>query len=137
MPQLDRIIVFSQIFWLFIIFVLIYIVLTHFFLPKFIKSLKSRKQIIEANDTELSELTSKIINKQLLLKQLLLKNLVVVNISLGHEFSISNTLPKLDIHKIDTKISTVTRNVSLYCDVQLFNCIFFYPKLLNITFKPV
>nr|YP_010395095.1 ATP synthase F0 subunit 8 [Polyopes affinis]UQJ72536.1 ATP synthase F0 subunit 8 [Polyopes affinis] len=137
MPQLDRIIIFSQIFWLFVIFVLIYIVLTHFFLPKFTKALKSRKQIIETNDVEILKLTSKIITKQLLLKQLLLKNLVTINTLLSHEFSTSNIVPKQNIHKIDIKISTVTRNVSLYCDVQLFNCIFFYPKSLNNTFKSV
>lgn len=137
MPQLDRIIVFSQIFWLFVIFVLTYIVLTHFFLPKFIKSLKSRKQIIEVNDIELSELTSRILNKQLLLKQLLLKNLAMVNTSLNHEFSTSNILSKQNVHKIDAKIGTATHNISLYCDDRLFNCIFFYPKLLNITFKSV
>lgn len=137
MPQLDRIIVFSQIFWLFVIFVLTYIVLTHFFLPKFIKALKSRRQIIEANNIELSALTSKITNKQLLLKQLLLKNLVVVNTSLDQEFSTSNILPEHDVHKIDTKIGVATCNASLYCDVHLFDCIFFYPKFLNSTFKAI
>nr|YP_010027354.1 ATP synthase F0 subunit 8 [Sarcopeltis skottsbergii]QOS04475.1 ATP synthase F0 subunit 8 [Sarcopeltis skottsbergii] len=137
MPQLDRIIVFPQIFWLFVIFVSTYVILTHFFLPKFVKSLKSRKLIIEANNVELSALTSKIVSKQLLLKQLLLNNLMIIDDSLNCELSISDNLLKLNLHKVDEKMGIAAFNASLYCDVHLFNCISFYPKFLNNTFKLV
>lgn len=137
MPQLDRIIVFPQIFWLVVIFVFAYATLTHFFLPKFVKALKSRKQIVEANNTELSNLISKIENKQLLLKQLLLKQLVSIDNSLTHDLLIPVNLSKLNTHTIDSKVGFATFNASLYCDVKLFNCISFYPKFLNIISKSV
>nr|YP_004062191.1 ATP synthase F0 subunit 8 [Gracilariopsis andersonii]ADR03207.1 ATP synthase F0 subunit 8 [Gracilariopsis andersonii]APC24910.1 ATP synthase F0 subunit 8 [Gracilariopsis andersonii] len=132
MPQLDRIIVFSQIFWLFIIFTLFYTILTHFFLPKFIKSLKIRKQILDENSIEISSIAENTLQKQNLLKKILLKDLESVKTLLIQHFS---NLVKEKSHAntslIDEKISFVIFNTVTYCDLQLLNAIIVYPKVLR------
>lgn len=137
MPQLDRVIVFSQIFWLFFIFTFLYAILTHFFLPKFLKSLKSRKQIIEANNFEFLSVTTNIAKKQDLLKNILLKNLILVENSIARDFIFRTNTSKLNTQEIDEKIITAALNASLYCNFQLLNSISFYPKFLNLKFKSV
>nr|YP_009511910.1 ATP synthase F0 subunit 8 [Gracilariopsis longissima]AXI97837.1 ATP synthase F0 subunit 8 [Gracilariopsis longissima]UAD89939.1 ATP synthase F0 subunit 8 [Gracilariopsis longissima] len=132
MPQLDRIIVFSQIFWLFIIFTLFYTILTHFFLPKFIKSLKIRKQIIDKNSLEIVSIAENTLKIQNLLKKNVLKDLESVKTLLIQHFSNlvkekSYANPSL----IDEKISFVILNTLIYCDLQLLNSIIVYPKVLK------
>nr|YP_009295538.1 ATP synthase F0 subunit 8 [Mastocarpus papillatus]AOL58022.1 ATP synthase F0 subunit 8 [Mastocarpus papillatus] len=135
MPQLDRIIVFSQIFWLFLVFTSLYAILTHFFLPGFLKSLKSRRLIIEINSSEFLTLSLNTTKKQLLLKDLLLKDLMKIESSILREFSSISSKPKLNVQQIDKKIELTARNTSLYCDAQLLNAISLYPKSLNLSFK--
>lgn len=137
MPQLDRIIIFPQIFWLVVIFTLTYAILTHFFLPKFVKSLKSRKQIVELNSQELLNLVSQIETRQFLVKQFLVKNLATIESSLSSEFLIQVNLTQPSTYKIDSKVGIAILNVSLYCDTNLCDRIFFYPKFLNSKFKSV
>nr|UAD89912.1 ATP synthase F0 subunit 8 [Gracilariopsis chorda] len=134
MPQLDRIIVFSQIFWLFIIFTAFYTVLTHFFLPKFIKSLKIRRQIIDANSTEISLMTKNTLLKQNLLKKFLLKDLELIkNLLIQYFNNLVKEKSYANTTLVDEKISSVILNTLMYCDLQLLNAIVVYPKVLKIN----
>lgn len=136
MPQLDRIIIFSQIFWLFIIFTFIYIIITHFFLPKFLKSLKSRKQIIDSNNQEILIINSKFKEQQYFLKETLLKNLTLIENTIKSELELKKTDSiKSNIQLIDEKIAVLSLKKSLYCDTQLLNSILLFPKSLNLKFK--
>lgn len=136
MPQLDRIIVFSQIFWLFFIFSSLYVILTHHFLPKFLESLKSRKQIVNENIAESLIITNSLTEKQILLKQILLKNLFLVESSMQSKFiPLSFTKDRIGSQLIDSKIGFTSLNFSLYCDNQLLNSIYLFPKSLNLKYK--
>lgn len=128
MPQLDRIIIFTQIFWLFIVFTIVYTILIHYFLPKFLKSLKSRKEIVLVNSLEVESLSKKIIQKQKLLTELLHKNLILVKNILTSNFNSLETDKKLNLLEVDKKIGTSISNSTHYCDIQILNAIFFYPK---------
>nr|YP_010484909.1 ATP synthase F0 subunit 8 [Hypnea cervicornis]UVW80603.1 ATP synthase F0 subunit 8 [Hypnea cervicornis]WCH57961.1 ATP synthase F0 subunit 8 [Hypnea marchantiae] len=132
MPQLDRVIIFSQIFWLFVIFSALYIILTHFFLPLFLKSIKLRKQIVEANSLEVSQLSEKVVHKQVLVKQKLLEKLAVIENLLSESYKFQKYFKnEQQITIIDEKISIATINYLLYCDSLVLNSILFYPKFFN------
>nr|YP_009138172.1 ATP synthase F0 subunit 8 [Gracilaria vermiculophylla]AHZ58199.1 ATP synthase F0 subunit 8 [Gracilaria vermiculophylla]AHZ58224.1 ATP synthase F0 subunit 8 [Gracilaria vermiculophylla]AXI97811.1 ATP synthase F0 subunit 8 [Gracilaria vermiculophylla]WDZ68093.1 ATP synthase F0 subunit 8 [Gracilaria vermiculophylla] len=134
MPQLDRIIVFSQIFWLFLIFSIFYAVLTHYFLPKFLKSLKLRKQTIKSNTQEIVAKTEKTLDKQNLLRKILLKNLETTSNLLTHYFTQLVTDKKeINTLFIDQKISFMILNTIKFCDLKLLNSILIYPK--SVKFK--
>nr|YP_010937576.1 ATP synthase F0 subunit 8 [Grateloupia asiatica]WKW95606.1 ATP synthase F0 subunit 8 [Grateloupia asiatica] len=133
MPQLDRIIVFSQIFWLFIIFTTFYTVLTHFFLPKFLKALKSRKQIIEINTLEIAEIAEKSSSQQNLIQKVLIKNLgLTKNILVNNLNTTLSTKRNSNISMVDEKIGLIIFNMVKYCDAQLLSFISLRPKSLNL-----
>nr|YP_010881022.1 ATP synthase F0 subunit 8 [Grateloupia cornea]WIA66140.1 ATP synthase F0 subunit 8 [Grateloupia cornea] len=133
MPQLDRIIVFSQIFWLFIIFTTFYTILTHFFLPKFLKALKSRKQIIEINALEVAKIIEKSSSQQNLIRKILIKNLALTkNILVGNLNATLLVKQNSNISMIDEKIGLIILNMVKYCDAQLLGFISLRPKSLNL-----
>lgn len=132
MPQLDKIITFTQIFWMFSVLVFLYTVLTHYFLPIFLKSLKSRKLVVEINSMEINYLSLKKKKKQILLNQVLLDSLITVEKLLWNKFSLENFLdtdPCLMI--VDKKISWAAKKSVLYCSQQLFELVSFYPRWMN------
>nr|AHX02535.1 ATP synthase F0 subunit 8 [Schizymenia dubyi] len=131
MPQLDRIIIFTQIFWLFTVFTIVYTILVHYFLPKFLKSLKSRKEIVLVNSLEVESLSKKITQKQKLLTELLHKNLILVKNILTSNFNSLETDKKLNLLEVDKKIGTSISNSTQYCDIHILNAILFYPKIPN------
>nr|YP_009019492.1 ATP synthase F0 subunit 8 [Gracilaria salicornia]AHG53079.1 ATP synthase F0 subunit 8 [Gracilaria salicornia]AMR57129.1 ATP synthase F0 subunit 8 [Gracilaria salicornia]UAD89812.1 ATP synthase F0 subunit 8 [Gracilaria salicornia] len=132
MPQLDRIIILSQIFWLVLIFSIFYASLTHYFLPKFLKSLKIRKQIIDLNAKEIVERTEKTLNKQTLLRKILVKNLEITSNLLVHYFSqLIKNKKKVDTLIIDQKIGFVILNTVKFCDLKLLNSVPIYPKSMR------
>nr|YP_010199779.1 ATP synthase F0 subunit 8 [Gracilaria multipartita]UAD89737.1 ATP synthase F0 subunit 8 [Gracilaria multipartita] len=129
MPQLDRIIVFSQIFWLVLIFSIFYAILTHYFLPKFLKSLKIRKQVIDLNTKKILKKTEETLNKQKLLIKILVKNLETTSSLLVCYFGqLVKGNKRVDTLMIDQKISFVILNTIKFCDLKLLNSIFVYPK---------
>nr|WOL37353.1 ATP synthase F0 subunit 8 [Grateloupia asiatica] len=133
MPQLDRIIVFSQIFWLFIIFTTFYTVLTHFFLPKFLKALKSRKQIIEINALEIAKIIEKSSSQQNLIQKVLIRNLgLTKNILVNNLNAALLTKRNSNISMVDEKIGLIIFNMVKYCDAQLLSFISLRPKSLNL-----
>nr|YP_009490386.1 ATP synthase F0 subunit 8 [Gracilaria spinulosa]AWH62543.1 ATP synthase F0 subunit 8 [Gracilaria spinulosa] len=133
MPQLDRIIVFSQIFWLVLIFSIFYAILTHYFLPKFFKFLKIRKQVIDLNTKEILKETENTLNKQDLLIKILVKNLEVTSNLLASYFGqLIKNKKGVDTLMIDQKIGLVILNTVKFCDFKLLNSIFIYPKSLKV-----
>ena len=130
MPQLDRIIIFPQIFWLFIVFILFYTTLTHFFLPKFLKSLKARKLVIEANEKEISSIAKTSLDTQAKLTFTLLNNLASVRRILDNNstFSILNS-NSLEIKKADELIGIAVKNSILFCNSQILDSINIYSKI--------
>nr|YP_008963788.1 ATP synthase F0 subunit 8 [Grateloupia angusta]AGO19301.1 ATP synthase F0 subunit 8 [Grateloupia angusta] len=136
MPQLDRIIVFSQIFWLFIIFAIFYTILTHFFLPKFLAALKSRKQIIEVNALEVAKITEKSSLKQNLIQKVLIKDLALIKNILVNNLNVAlSAKQNSNISIIDEKIGLIIFNTVKYCDAQLLSFISLRPKSLNLKFS--
>nr|YP_009504372.1 ATP synthase F0 subunit 8 [Gracilaria chouae]AWX65727.1 ATP synthase F0 subunit 8 [Gracilaria chouae] len=134
MPQLDRIIVFSQIFWLVLIFSIFYAILTHYFLPKFLKSLKIRKQVIDLNTKEILQKTEGTLNKQNLLIKILVKNLEITSSLLVSYFGqLVKDKKGVETLMIDQKIGFVILNTIKFCDFKLLNSIFVYPK--SVKFK--
>nr|YP_009130755.1 ATP synthase F0 subunit 8 [Agarophyton chilense]AKA27610.1 ATP synthase F0 subunit 8 [Agarophyton chilense]ASP44538.1 ATP synthase F0 subunit 8 [Agarophyton chilense]UAD89537.1 ATP synthase F0 subunit 8 [Agarophyton chilense] len=135
MPQLDRIIVFSQIFWLFLIFSLFYAVLIHYFLPMFLKSLKIRKQVVDINTKKVLEKTKKTLDKQNLLKKTLIQNLEITsNLLTGHFTQLITDKKEIDTLLVDQKISFVILNTTKFCDLKLLNSILVYPKSLKFKY---
>nr|YP_010888157.1 ATP synthase F0 subunit 8 [Fushitsunagia catenata]WJJ67934.1 ATP synthase F0 subunit 8 [Fushitsunagia catenata] len=133
MPQLDLTIIFSQIFWLFVLFFVTYTILIHFFLPKFLFSIKSRKKIIEFNSKKTLSYQRGIVEKQLNLHNLLLKSLNSIKEILTNNWS---SLSKVETNSnailADKKIGLFIFNMVKYCDYELMNSISLYPKKLNL-----
>nr|WOA02300.1 ATP synthase F0 subunit 8 [Gloiopeltis furcata] len=136
MPQLDRIIVFTQIFWLFFIFTSLYITLTHFFLPVFLKAMKSRKKIVDENSKKVLGIDNNLVLKQTLLKQTLLKTLASMgDVSAKHLIPVSSRNSRVDTELVSRKIGQASLDTTLYCSNNLLNFISLYPKLLNLGCK--
>lgn len=136
MPQLDRIIITSQIFWLFVIFTTLYIILTHFFLPKFLKVIKARKQIVDINNQEVLILNTRLNERQILLKQLVNRNLSLIEKVLKKKIenlNLNNLNP--NAQSVDEKIAQTSIINILYCNNSLLNSIIIFPKALNLKFK--
>lgn len=135
MPQLDRIIIFPQIFWLFIIFSFLYILLLHFFLPKFLNSLKLRKYICEFNVSKVSYITNKFNQDKLniLTKlNLSLKN-IQNNIYLNNTkaiFLVSDFKYINPLYLTNNLVIIVKNNLS-FCNKQILSSIKLYPSKLN------
>nr|YP_009490436.1 ATP synthase F0 subunit 8 [Gracilaria textorii]AWH62617.1 ATP synthase F0 subunit 8 [Gracilaria textorii] len=135
MPQLDRIIVFSQIFWLVLIFSIFYAILIHYFLPKFIKSLKIRKQVIDLNTKEILKKAEGTLDKQNMLTKVLVKNLEITSDFLVSYFGqLVKNKKVVDTLVIDQKIGLVILNTIKFCDFKLLNSVFVYPKSLKFKY---
>nr|QJH88479.1 Atp8 [Pterocladia lucida] len=133
MPQLDRIIIFPQIFWLFIVFIVFYCFLTHFFLPRFLKVLKARKSIVEFNELELNLFTKKSAEVEIEFKKNLLEDLIYVKKIFVNNpvFAVFN-FKKLEAKAVDESISVAIKNSMLFCNFQILNLIPIYCKSINI-----
>lgn len=124
MPQLDFIIIFPQIFWLIITFFSLYIVLVHFFLPIFIKILKSRKQIIIENNIlllnlqEILKTKQKTLTKKLEINFLEIKKMLDIQINPLFKGSLFN-----DLNLLDKKISKVIYYLLLHHDLSILESI--------------
>ena len=118
MPQLDRVIVFSQIFWLFLVFLVTYISYTHFVLSNLLKifwirwwklrkditqvTLKTRltKFLLDSNVQSLRKIYSTVKNILSLLAKSLLKTRL--------------EKPKIALNDLNTLVIKVSLETSLY-----------------------
>nr|YP_011017569.1 ATP synthase F0 subunit 8 [Antithamnionella miharai]WQF69344.1 ATP synthase F0 subunit 8 [Antithamnionella miharai]WQF69369.1 ATP synthase F0 subunit 8 [Antithamnionella miharai] len=134
MPQLDYIIIFPQIFWFCVIFTVFYLFLTHIFLPKFLKALKSRKLILQKSNKESQELILKLNNKQIFLKGNLLTHLSKIKKKLLHFNTLITSLNYSKTY-VDKKIAEVVYWHILYYDTTIVKQIQIFPKKFNLKFK--
>lgn len=136
MPQLDRVIIFPQIFWFFLIFILFYALLTHYFLPKFLVSLKLRKYILKFNYL----LINNKINVHTSVKLKLLNQLVLhlhqinksIYINSNYLKDIKNDSKLVNSFQINRKLIKIIKNNVLFCNKNVLNLISFYPSNLNL-----
>lgn len=136
MPQLDRVIIFTQIFWLFVIFSGSYVILTHFFFPLFLKTLKSRNLIIQANFIEAEEIQKKFLQNQSILNQTLSEGLSTIKFFYSKDFLLSKEADKVvDTSVIDSKLVSVILNTMLYCDNTVLNLIPLNAKTYNLSYN--
>jgi len=139
MPQLDRIIVFPQIFWLFLILIIFYSFLIHVFLPKFLISLKLRKEIINYNSNLLKKKKIDFIEEEKKILSIMINNIKQVqNCFYINNSQLNNFLKKFIIVNpviLNKKcINMITNNI-LFCNKSILNHIKLYPSLLNFKGK--
>jgi len=132
MPQLDFVIAFPQIFWLIVIFFTFYTVVVHFFLPNFIKTIKSRKQIVLENTKILLDMEVKFNYKQTLLSKTLEMNFIKIRFLLEKDisrfFSIKNLF---DLTPVNTKTAAALYYNVLYYDINILDSVPLIPNFLN------
>ena len=116
MPQLDFAIITSQIFWSITIFFASYTILTHFFLPNFIKVLKARKKILLKNNNLLISLKEKFLEKQNIFDSAVDLNLKKIKILVEKEvFLFFKSHPSIDLNLLNKNIVNVLYfNLSSY-----------------------
>lgn len=136
MPQLDLIIVFPQIFWLFITFFLTYTIIIHFFLPLFIKSIKVRKCIVIENNKLLANTQKKIDIKQKELNHLINKNFYLIKLLLEMEIKklFSENL-MLDLNGVDIKMFKALYYNTIYYNINVLDSVLLSPKFSNLRFE--
>lgn len=132
MPQLDHIIIFPQIFWLFSFFIFFYIILVHFFLPNFLKSLKARKLIQKINTEKASFSVKKSSESKTKLTNIAFKNLNNVKEILNSDSNLSlSNFNSVKTNEIDKAIGVIAKNSILFCNYQILDSINTYFKLIK------
>nr|YP_009114102.1 ATP synthase F0 subunit 8 [Palmaria palmata]AHB62165.1 ATP synthase F0 subunit 8 [Palmaria palmata] len=116
MPQLDRIIIFTQLFWLFFIFLISYMILTHFFFPLFLKSIKSRKLVVESNlkESRITHETS--LRNQIMFTQIVNEGLSILKHFYSSKFLLKSTIHDLNLSFVDNILINSTLDILLHCD---------------------
>lgn len=136
MPQLDRVIIFPQIFWFFLVFIIFYIILVHLFLPKFLFSLRLRKYIIDLNDVTFKNFES--YDKELKFKFLhtLVDNLSKLKSSINLNSNNLNLIFQkskfINPSSSNYVLVKFLKNNLLFCNIKLLNLIILYPSNLNL-----
>lgn len=136
MPQLDKLIVLPQIFWLIILFTLFYFITTFYFLPILISGIKSKKYFLESNLTFNTNLTTEIFSKRKILMSCLIKdflntkNLIFGNI-ISLNFCFKNDPFKHKHIKSLDLILLASINSIFYCNISLLKSLKFLPLILN------
>lgn len=112
-----------------------YIILSHYFLPKFLRSLKARKEVLDFNLINLNKIQESYSKKLVFLNKLLSNNLILVKDFLSKEsiLLVSNSI--INSNVIDAKIAITLYNFMLYCNINVINCVQLKPKLTNLYFK--
>ena len=136
MPQLDKTIIFTQIFWLFLIFTFSYIILVHYFFPLFLKSLKSRKLIIESNLLESKKAHEKFLLNQNTLSKILNEGLGVVKVLYSSEFLFKEGKGQtFSLNSLDAKLVKMFLNMMLYNDKRVLKNIPLTSRTYNSSCK--
>lgn len=136
MPQLDKTIIFTQIFWLFLVFTFSYIILVHYFFPLFLKSLKSRKLIIESNLLESKKAHEKFLLNQNTLSKILNEGLGVVKVLYSSEFLFKEDKKQtFNLSSLDAKLVKMFLNMMLYNDKRVLKNISLTSRTYNSSCK--
>nr|AHB34948.1 ATP synthase F0 subunit 8 [Neoporphyra perforata]AHB35396.1 ATP synthase F0 subunit 8 [Neoporphyra perforata]AHB35425.1 ATP synthase F0 subunit 8 [Neoporphyra perforata]AIB08084.1 ATP synthase F0 subunit 8 [Neoporphyra perforata]AIB08174.1 ATP synthase F0 subunit 8 [Neoporphyra perforata] len=123
MPQLDRVIIFGQIFWLFFIFLIAYVIYTHFILSNLLKIFlvrwwKLKKDIIQI--TLKLRLTNLLIdtNIQLLRKIYYLTKSILFSLAKKIKQKSYND-PKLVVNDLNLLIIQISLETALYSNKSI------------------
>lgn len=134
MPQLDRIIIFTQLFWLFIVFGATYLVLITFFLPMLIKLFRTRKLFIQFTLKEIDRLHLSFSLSQQVTIKILSKSFNILGCFLHSKSNYSRIKSNYFILSDSQSFSHVLR-IILYCSKSLLNLTSFSIKNYNFIFK--
>nr|YP_006234140.1 ATP synthase F0 subunit 8 [Neoporphyra haitanensis]AFH57651.1 ATP synthase F0 subunit 8 [Neoporphyra haitanensis] len=123
MPQLDRVIIFGQIFWLFFIFLATYIVYTHFILSNFLKILLVRWWKLKKDITQIAlklRLTNFLIdwNIQMLRKIYAVTKRILITLAKRLTQSHFNK-PKLALNDLNFLVIKVSLETALYSNKSI------------------
>lgn len=136
MPQLDFIIVLPQVFWLLVIFISFYFILTYIFLPMFLRTISARNKFIKQNYlAEAMHVEEIISQRQVLIKKtnltffLLHKNLF--NNLLNLHFLFFKIPFKQNYLEVNKKIFSSLKKSFYFCNSIILNSFIFYPAFLN------
>lgn len=115
MPQLDRVIIFSQIFWLFFTFLITYVVYTHFLLSSLLKIFLVRWWKLRKDITQIalkSRLTDLLIDSNVKMLRIIYATIKNILISLAKNLATKNLSKSksvlVDLNSIVLKICLET-----------------------------
>lgn len=130
MPQLDFTISFPQIFWLIVIFFVVYIFILHFFLPNFIKLIKTRKEVVLFNEKKFIQLKNNSVKKQFLINETIQRNFKILKSTFEKEFSVFLLKSSsINLHDINAKTAKILYDNIMYYNIVTLNLIL---KKLNL-----
>lgn len=134
MPQLDLVILFSQIFWLAFSFILLYIVVLYYFLPLFLKSIKSRILLLEYNVSKANYFQNSFSERSELLKKLVYNSLQSVKNTTLTMLSKPSNVEFVSIQQaMDKLVGRALWNIVLYCNLNLLKNINFRPRIYSYS----
>nr|YP_010620000.1 ATP synthase F0 subunit 8 [Tayloriella tenebrosa]WAX04013.1 ATP synthase F0 subunit 8 [Tayloriella tenebrosa] len=136
MPQLDFLIILPQIFWLVCCFTFFYFLISYYFLPLFLKTIKARIKFIKNNqEFEIQSTVAVIEKKQNILKTLsktLSKIRFILFNKLFHvKFNFIKKPFKNNFLVLNKKILISSAFSIFFCNSILLNSLKFYPLFLN------
>lgn len=118
MPQLDRVIIFGQIFWLFFTFLIAYIIYTHFILSSLLKIFLVRWWKLRKDLTQIAlklRLTIFLINSNIQTLRTIYSTVKNVLISLKKNLILKNlNKPKLVLNDLNSLVIRISLETSLY-----------------------
>jgi Plant ATP synthase F0 len=129
MPQLDRIIVFTQIFWLFLVFTSLYIILIYFFFPTFLRSLKARNLVIEFNNNENNSVKIDFLLTQTIINTTLNEQVQFMKAVLLKDFALFNSINSFDLRSIDASLLDSIFYTTMYNNEVILRNIYLNSKI--------
>jgi hypothetical protein len=129
MPQLDRIIVFTQIFWLFLVFTSLYIILIYFFFPTFLRSLKARNLVIEFNNNENNSVKTDFLLTQTIINTTLNEQVQFMKTVLLKNFVLFNNINSFDLRSIDASLLDSIFYTTMYNNEVILRNIYLNSKI--------
>lgn len=136
MPQLDKLIVLPQIFWLIILFTFFYFLTTFYFLPVLLRFIKSRKYFLNNNNTLNIDLSVESFEKRKNLMVLLfqdfssIKSLIFSKIT-NLNFNFKDDILISKYKKFINLILIAASDSTYYCNFSLLKSLKFFPLFLN------
>lgn len=104
-----------------------------FFLPNFIRLIKTRKYVILINEKEVIFLKDKFTKNQFIISKSIQKNFTKIKILLEKEFNLFLfVFPSTNKISIDTKLVSMLHNNALYYDATILSLIYLKPNILNL-----
>lgn len=129
MPQLDRIIVFTQIFWLFLVFTSLYIILIYFFFPTFLRSLKARNLVIEFNNNENNSVKIDFLLTQTIINTTLNEQVQFMKAVMLKDFALFNSINSFDLRSIDASLLDSIFYTTMYNNEVILRNIYLNSKI--------